>query len=148
IGDGERHEARVAQCVLRERLEGRVFARPEDEDAACVRYGLGGVGEVSGDDLFREAEVGGEEEVGGGAVEDLRGERGGRAVAGDDLNAGFALELVGERGQDRLEVGGGEDVDGGSFFGRGGLGESGKGKDEGGNANPHKQGLDGFRGPC
>jgi hypothetical protein len=119
VGDGEGHEARIAESVLRERLERRVLARPEDEDAASIGNGLSGVGEVSGDDLLGEAEVGGEEEVGGGAVEDLRGERGGGGVAGDDLDTGFVLEPVGERGEDGLEVRGGEDAD---FAGGGGLG--------------------------
>jgi hypothetical protein len=81
------------------RLEGRVFAREEDEGAAGVGDGRCGVGEVGGDDFFGVAEVGGEKEVGGVAVEYLGGEGRRGGVAGDELDAGGVLEGVSEGGQ-------------------------------------------------
>lgn len=55
--------------------------------------------------------IGGKEKVGGGAVLDLLGERGGGAEGGDEGYAGLGLVLTGELGEYRLEIGGGGDVE-------------------------------------
>ncbi len=74
--------------------------------------------EVGGDELLGEGVVGGEEDVDGSAVLDLRGQRGGGAVADDELYALGLLVGVGEGRHHRLQVGGGGDA---KFFLR--LGE-------------------------
>lgn len=55
--------------------------------------------------------VGGEKDVLWGAVGELLGERGGGAEGGDEMDAGGALVLGGERGHDGLEIGGAGDLE-------------------------------------
>ncbi len=79
VGDGDFFHAGFGEGVDGERLGWGVFARPKDEDAVGVG-GWGGAGEargeVGGDEFFGVNEVGGEEEVSGGAVFDLLGDGG------------------------------------------------------------------------
>jgi hypothetical protein len=141
IGDGDASDLVAGEGVDGERLRGRVLAGPEDEDAVGVGHGLGGVGELAGDELFGVNEVGGEEDIEGGAGFDLLHERGGAAEGGDELDAGGVFVGGGESGQDGLEVGGGGDVElfrGGVLRGRGG----GHGEQECGDEG-HREGYGG-----
>ncbi len=118
VGDGDGADARVGQTFHAERLKRRVFAGEQNEGAAGVGRRCSLVGEAGGDDAFGEGEVGGEKEVDGGAVEDLRGEGAGGAVAYDEFDSGGLPVELGEGGEDGLEVGGSGDTE---FFARGVL---------------------------
>ena len=72
VGDGERLQPRVGEAVAVDGLQRRVFAGPQDQRALGVRRRRFGVGQSGGDELLGEAVVGGEEDVDGGAVLDLR----------------------------------------------------------------------------
>ncbi len=111
VGDGDGLDAGVGEGVDRERVEGRVLAGPEDECSVGVGYGIALLGESGGDDFLGEDEVGAEEDVDGSAVEDLGGEGSGGGEAEVELDAGGVLVGGGESGENRLEVGGGVDVE-------------------------------------
>ncbi len=114
VGDGDPGDFGVEEGVEGDGLGGGVFASPQDEDAVGVGGGFG-VGEaeglVGGDELLGVYVVGREEEILGVAVEELLGERGGRAEGGDDLDAGLRLVGGGEVGKNGLKVGRGGDVE-------------------------------------
>jgi len=71
VGDGDAPEIFAFEGVQVERLEAGVVAGPEYEDAFGVGGGVFGVGQVGGDDALGEDVVGGEEDVGGRAVNGL-----------------------------------------------------------------------------
>ncbi len=118
VGDGDSADARVGQPFHVERLKRRVFAGEQNEGAAGVGRRRSLFGEAGGDDAFGEGEVGGEKEVDGGAVEDLRGESAGGSVAHDEFDAGGLPVELGKGREDWLEVSGSGDTE---FFARGVL---------------------------
>ena len=107
IGDGDGLDGGAAEGVEGKGGDAGVVAGPEDEGAACVGEGVVLLGFAGVDDVLWEPKVGGHEEIEGGAVNDLRGERSGGLVRGEDVDAGLFLELVEDGRKDGLEIGGG-----------------------------------------
>jgi len=105
IGDGDGLDG--AEGIEGKRGDAGVVAGPEDEGSARVDEGVVLFGFSGVDDALGEREVGGHEEIEGGAVNDLCGKRGGRLVGGEDVDAGLFFELVEDGGEDGLEIGGG-----------------------------------------
>ena len=110
VGDGDASYLGVGEAVGRERGNAGVFAGPDDEGSLGIRNRRGFVGEVGGDDLLGEGEVGAEEQVHGSAVHDLGGERAGAAEGDLKLDAGLFLVCLREDRHDGLQVGGRSDV--------------------------------------
>ena len=112
VGDGDGWNRGAAQSIKGEGRDAGVIARPEDECSASVGKGLRFFGFAGVDHALREGEVGGHEEIEGGAVDDLRGEGRGGLIRGEHVDAGLLLEFVEDGWQDGLEVGGGSEAHG------------------------------------
>ena len=108
IGDGDAANGRVEQSAHAERgnVNGERAGRPEREVTAGVAEACAVVGEAAGDEVARERLVGGEEDVEGSALGDLRDEAAGCAIGDIDAQVGVGGEDVSE---DEAEVGGGGD---------------------------------------
>ena len=130
VGEGESAEVGAAQQIEGGRREARVFARPEDERAAAVEDGCGGVGEAGGDEAAGVAEVGGEKKVKGRPVLDLGGQHGGGLEGGFSADAGGLLELFEDGRQNGLEVSRGGDTERGLGAERAEREETDEGEEE------------------
>jgi hypothetical protein len=112
IGNGKALEFRAAQQIERRRRQMGVFAGPQHEGAPGIGDGgrrIGrtcGVGEASINEVLGVTEVRGEKQVKGGAVLDLCRECSGGLVGDVNADAGCLPELVEDRGQNGLQVGG------------------------------------------